>query len=83
MRQTIVLVMADIALELDRLSAIVTGQLDNGVTHSGDILDGAATSLGQVARSVLLLRLAQYDQLQVSICGFAVIVWRELGPDWR
>lgn len=74
------LVMANIALELDWLSTMVAVQLNYGMAQAGDILDGTATTLGQVSGSVLFLGLAQDDELHATIGGFVVVVGSQFGP---
>lgn len=66
-RHALGLVLADEALELEGRGPRVAEQLDERVPEARGVLDGAAAALGQVARAVLRLGLAQDEQLHASI----------------
>lgn len=77
------LVMANIALELDWLPAVISMQLDNGMSEARHVLDCTSAALCQISGPVLLLRLAQDYELHASVGGLVVVVWGELGADGR
>lgn len=75
--------MADIAFQLDRLPTVVAIELDNRMTHTGDVLDGSPAALSQVTGTMLLLGLAEYGQLHAAIGRLVAVIGRQFGAYWR